>query len=69
MFNQNYDTVLNQKYLQSQMFAKSDSKLPITLKGFSKSVTKSEPFKFKSEEKKPFSLTKKIRIAIDIHRV
>lgn len=48
VFNQNYDTVLNQKYLQSQMFVKSENKLPNALKAFSKSVTKSEPFKFKS---------------------
>lgn len=65
VFNQDYDTILNQKYLQSQVLPKPEKPAVHS----SKSVTKVRPFRFKSLEKKPLSLNKKIQIAIDIQRV
>lgn len=67
VFNQNYDTILNQKYLQSEMFTKTQKNTG-GLKEI-RSVTKTQPFRFNSIEKKTFSLNKKIKIALDIQRV
>lgn len=67
IFNQNFDTVLNQKYLQSTTLTKTE-KFTSGMRE-TKSVTRMKPFRFNSLEKKPLSLAKKIKIAIDVERI
>ena len=69
---------MHEQYLRSEILAKPDK--PAAHYGSSqkivaaplretKSVTKIEPFRFRSRERKVSSLQKKIRVAIEVERV